>query len=137
MKRILFLLTLFAVVSATQAQSTFRQTTSNPTGAIINTASDTMFIQVNKDYTSVGIQPVITKATGTMAGTAVLYGSLDGVNYVAAGDTLTLTNSTVNSAVWSLTNPTYSYYRIIVGGATTVTGTASAILVGRRANTYY
>ena len=131
MKKILFLLALTSFSLFGMAQS-FSHTTSNPTGAINNASSDTMSYSTVKNYSVVGIQPVITKATGTMAGTSVLYGSLDGINFIAVGDTLTNTNVTTNSTVWSLSNPPYIYYRIITSGATTVTGTTVAKFIGKK-----
>lgn len=86
-----------------------------------------MNTRVGVNYAEVvSIQPVITKATGTMAGVARLYGSVNGSNYILTGDTLALTNQTTNTGVWKLTAPAWVYYRIIVSGATTVTGTAAA-----------
>jgi hypothetical protein len=129
MKKILFLSMLVSFSFAGICQS-FRHTASNPTGAILNASADTMSFSTANAYSIVGIQPVITKATGTMAGTSVLQGSLDGANYVAI-DTLTNSNITVNSTVWTLSNPVYTYYRIITSGATTVTGTTAAKFIGR------
>lgn len=131
MKRIMVFLMLFGI-SLTGICQSFSATTFNPTAAILNTAVDSLTYSMNRDYTVVGIQPVITKATGTMAGTAVLYASLDGTNYVSTGDTLTLTNVTTNTTIWIKTNPVYSKYLIKIGGATTVTGTASAKIIGRK-----
>jgi hypothetical protein len=122
MKIILLIFSMF-VMYVVQAQ-TFRQTTSNPNGAILNTSSDTMTYRLSRSFHIVSIQPVITKATGTMAGTAILQLSVNGTNYVST-DTLTLTNVTTNSIVWNKLTAA-NYLRIIVGGATTVTGTASA-----------
>ena len=130
MKKILFLLALTSFSLFGMAQS-FSHTTSNPTGVINNTSSDTMSFSTVKNYSVVGIQPVITKATGTMAGKSYLYGSLDGTNYVLS-DSLTLGNVTTNTTIWSLSNPTYIYYRIITGGATTVTGTTAAKFIGKK-----
>ena len=130
MKKILFLLTLTSFSLFGMAQS-FSHTVSNPTGAIVDTGSDTLSFSTVKSYSVVGIQPVITKATGTMAGKSYLYGSLDGTNYVLR-DSLTLGNTATNTAIWSLSNPPYIYYRIITGGATSVTGTTAAKFIGKK-----
>jgi len=104
MKKILSLLMCFLVFTvASQAQTAFSHTASNPTGAILNTSSDTMTYSMQKGYASVAIQPVITRATGTMAGTSVLYYSVNGTNWVATGDTLTNTNTATNSTIWAKT----------------------------------
>ena len=116
----------------TYAQATFLQTASNPTGAIVNASVDTMNYTLSGTYTLVTIQPIITKLTGTAAGTSTLSYSLDGVNYVTTATTaLTLTNVTKNTTVWNVASSA-RYWRIITGGATTVTATCTAkILAGR------
>jgi hypothetical protein len=129
MKKILSLLicfTLFFAVS--KAQTAFSHTVSNPTGAILNTSADTMTYSMQRGYNQVAIQPVITKASGTMAGTSVLYYSVNGTNWVATGDTLTNSNTTTNTTVWNKTSAA-RYWRIITSGATTVTGTTAAKLI--------
>lgn len=118
---------MFAVAVSTQAQVSFSQTASNPTGAISNSSVDTMNFSFSNPvyYGVVGIQPVVTKSAGTMAGKAYLFGSVDGVNHVLIYS-LALTNNTINTTVWKQTAPVYKAYRITVGGATTVTATATA-----------
>jgi hypothetical protein len=84
-----------------------------------------MSYTLSKSYHIVSIQPVVTKTSGTMAGTATLYYSVNGTNWIPTGESLTLTNVTTNTVIWTLVSPV-RYWRIIVGGATTVVGTASA-----------
>lgn len=135
MKKIISIFCLVVLCYAAKAQTAFSQTATNPTGAILNTSVDTMVLVMSGGYNAaVGIQPVITRATGTMAGTAILYGSINGTNYVATGDTLTLTNAATNTTIWTKSQPIYKYFRILVGGATTVTGTASAKALGIKPN---
>lgn len=111
-------------VQTTTAQSTFRHTTTNSTGAILNTSIDTMTYYLAQSYRTVSIQPTITKATGTMAGTSILSISVGGTNYVNT-DTMTNANATTNTIIWNKTTAA-RYLRIITSGATTVTGTTSA-----------
>jgi len=129
MKKIMILL-LFSLTAAIslQAQTAFNQTASNPTGALLNTAVDTMTYTMSKSYGIVSIQPVVTKATGTMAGWAVLDYSVNGTNWYVGTDSLSLTDITTNTIVWTK-NTAARYYRIRVGGATTVTGTAAAKII--------
>lgn len=134
MKKLLFILSILAISYVGKSQNSFNQTVFNPTGTITNTGVDTMSVKVAFDYLTIGIQPVITKVSGTVAGTAILYGSLDNINFVSTGDTLTLTNATTNTTVWSKLNQSYSFFRILVGGSTTVSATASAKFIGRRPN---
>lgn len=135
MKKIIFLFLFSLVLSAVGICQSFTYTATNSGGTFTNTAADTMYFSVPKDYLYHGIQVVITRATGTMAGTAVLYGTIDGTNYVTTGDTLTTTNAAKNSAIWTKTNPVYNKYRIIRSGATTVTGSSAAKFSGRKPNT--
>lgn len=133
--KIIFLAALmFMACLEPRAQSAvaFSQTSSNPTGAYVNTAIDTVTITVLPSYSIVGIQPVITKVSGTVAGTAILYGSINGTNYVATGDTLTATNVTTNTAIWTKVNPAYHNYRVVFTGSGTMSATAGAKLIGRK-----
>jgi hypothetical protein len=119
----LFCIGLFTAASA--QTGTFSQTASNPTGAITNTSVDTMTYTSAKAYPIVSIQPVVTKASGTMTGWAVLDYSVNGTNWVVGSDTVTLTNVTTNTGI--ITKQVGArYFRLRVGGATTVTGTAAA-----------
>lgn len=129
MKKILLIALLICIGFISEAQTSFNQTTTNPTGTITNTSSDTMNFTLTGGYRLVGIQPLIVKASGTAAGTATLYGSINGADYVTTGSALTLTDVTRNTTVWALTAPTYRYFRIIVTGATTVSATASAKII--------
>jgi hypothetical protein len=110
-----------------KAQVSFVGTATNSTNAITNTSVDTCYYTLSYSYATISIQPVVTKSTGTMAGTSVLYKSVNGTNWVATGDTLTLTNVTTNTTVWEKVSAC-RYWRIITGGATTVTGSVAAKL---------
>ena len=127
MKKIIsFLLCITLLTVAAEAQTAFRYTTANPTGAFVNTAVDTMYFNLAKPYSHVSIVPVFIRATGTMAGTAILSCSVDGTTYVNT-DTLTMTNAATNSVLWEKVS-SCRYWRIIRSGATTVTGTSAAKL---------
>lgn len=111
--------------SFVEAQTAFQQGVSKPTGAYSNAQIDTMTAHFSNSYLTVSIQPVVTKLTGTMAGNAILYYSVNGTNYIASGDTLTFSNSTTNTTIWNKTSAA-KYWRIVVAGGTTLTGTAAA-----------
>jgi hypothetical protein len=135
MKKILLAFSIMVLLAGTvKSQTDFKPTVTNPTSAITNTSVDTMNLVNLKGFASIGIQPVVTKATGTMAGTAIVYGSLDGVNFVSIGDTLTLTNVTTNTGIFTHANPVWTYFQLRVGGATTVTATVACKFSGRRPN---
>ena len=114
-----------------KAQVAFVGTTTNPTSAIKDATNDTASIALTYSYASVSIQPVATKATGTMAGVVKLYYSVDGTNWLSTGDSLTLANVTTNTTIWTKTSPN-RYWRVIQSGATTVTGTLAAKLQNSR-----
>lgn len=130
MKKVILFLLLGLICSVgLQAQvGSFTHTASNPTGAVVNTAVDTMSYTLSKGYQLVGIQTIITKVSGTVAGTSVLYGSIDGTNYVSTGDTLTNTNVATNSFLVTKATP-YKYWRILTTGSGTMSATTAAKII--------
>lgn len=126
MRKFLLIATLiFSLGMTSVAQSSFNQTASNPTGAITNASVDTMNARLSQSFNVVTVQATVTRLSGTAAGAATLYYSVDGVSYVTTGTPLTLTNVASQTVVWNTTSAA-RYWRVIVGGATTVTATASA-----------
>lgn len=133
MKKIILLslflagLAAFSPDTGLKAQASFSQTTSNPTGAITNAGIDTMTYTLTKGYARNLFSSTYTRASGTAAGTMILeykLGSAD--NYKSdAGDTLTLANAASQTMYWNKT-VTARYWRIRVGGGTTVTATLVA-----------
>jgi ABC-type maltose transport system permease subunit len=106
------LIAVFALITPnTQAQSSVLVPS---TDTLSNT--DTAFISLptaTGGYYAVGIQAVVSKVSGTVAGTAIIQGSLDGTNYVDIGtDTLTFTNVATNTKVWAITPSVYQYHRV-------------------------
>jgi hypothetical protein len=65
---------------------------------------------------------VTTKVSGTVAGKAYLYSSLDGTNYTLTDSSAAFTDQTTNSAFFTKTTTPYVYYRVRVqdalGGST-------------------
>lgn len=122
--KLITILLLCLAAQTTTAQSAFSHTTTNSTGAILNTSIDTMTYHLTQSYDHIAIQPVITKATGTMAGTSILAFSVNGTNYVNT-DTMTNANAATNTTIWNKITAA-KYIRIITSGATTVTGTTAA-----------
>jgi hypothetical protein len=88
----------------------------------------------------VPIQYVGTKVSGTVAGTATLFGSIDGINFVQVPTTLILegvnaytnTNVTTNTIQWTLNKNPYLYYRVAVVGSGTMVLTATAYVLAQR-----
>lgn len=132
MKKLLF---LFAIVVGLTISATAQRATLMPlvTGdTMANTGTVTKVMTFTAGYDGVVIQPVLTKLSGTVAGTVVLYESLDGTNYKSTGDTLTLANATTNTVVWKKTSPVPVYYKTITSGATTVSAVMRTYYVARK-----
>lgn len=91
---------------------------------IVNTGSVSKTFKATAGYSAVGVQPVVTKISGTVGGSAILYYSLDGTNFTSTGDTLTLANVATNSKVFGHITTPGVYYKVIATG----TGTMSAQL---------
>ena len=77
---------------------------------------DTVFktISVTAGYASAGIQVVTTKISGTVAGKAYLYSSMDGTNYVLTDSSAAFANQTTNTAIFSKSPVPYRYYQVQV-----------------------
>jgi hypothetical protein len=134
MKNFLLLagLTLLMGVNA-HAQSRMTASADTNTNAMTSTHIATLSGDA-MTYDVLTIQVVGTKVSGTVAGTAVLYGSVDGVNYQAIGtDTLTLANTATNSYIWTLDKTRYKYYRVSVATTGTQVSAWKAWILGRRA----
>ena len=131
MKRIIILtlsfLLLGSVMNESQAQGVvFAKTASNPNGAITDTGIDTSTYRFTRGYSKILFGMTYTRATGTAAGTAILeYKISSSDNYKSAvGDTLTLTNAASQTVYWNKEIPA-RYWRVRVGGGTTVTATVA------------
>lgn len=128
MKKITFIIAAVLALSYSQQSNSqgvsFSQTVSNPTGTISNAGIDTMTYHLSKGYDRILFSMTYTRSANTAAGTVILeykLGTSD--NYVAdAGDTLTVTNAASKTYYWNKAN-TARYWRMRIGGATTVTAT--------------
>lgn len=105
---------------------------------ITNTGSGYVQLQVKGSYSSVSIQAVSTKISGTAAGTITLQGSNDGTNFVTISTgylrdmtvsspyaisgtaTLTVLNQTTTTKVFTVIRSPYAYYRISHTGSGTM-----------------
>ena len=107
----------FAFIYACQAQS-YQSKIGDTT--ITNAGAPSFTATVSGAKSNVTFGYNITKTSGTVAGTIVLYGSVDGTNY-AAIDTLTLTDASAIKSV-SFNYNGYAKYKVTVNQ----TGTAVA-----------
>ena len=122
---------LVSLAWVSEAQVNFSHTASNPTGVVVNTASDTLTYTLTTGYNQVTIQPFITRNSGTLAGTVVLYYSVyrtGTTNWVPSGDTLTLSNGAVSAPTAWTKNISAKRWRIITTGSGTVNMTTAAAL---------
>lgn len=89
--------------------------------SLINTDTMTHVISITAGYQSIAVSPVVTKVSGTVAGTVRIYGSVDGVNYNQI-DSLVLSNQTTNFTIKSYT-PIYQNIKVqyITSGTQTYT----------------
>lgn len=133
---------LCLVTHAQQSPSWFTTPTKTQTvheSAFTDAGIDTLNITLSGTYNIViKVQFRATKATGTIAGTARLYGSNYGTTstWHPIGDTLTLSNAAINDHTWDLTGTDvgWKYIRILRSGGTTMTGTQSANALGIKPN---
>lgn len=123
-----------------------------PTNTLAYAQDDS--IKLNNSYTSGVIQFTLTKASGTVAGSVYLQGSVDGTQWQNIGDTLTLANNTTNNFFWELPGRTrygnggkydgfpvpygipnrlpYLYYRVYIAGTGTWCGTFYSAICPRQ-----
>jgi hypothetical protein len=100
---------------------------SNTTDTVTNAATKTLTLPVTKAwYKTITIQAVVTKISGTAAGTVTLQGSNDGSNYVTVSSsysdaqTLSVSNTTTNTKLFKITGTPYLYYRLSYTGSGTM-----------------
>lgn len=89
-------------------------------------------ITLTAGYSGIAIQPIVTKVSGTAAGTVILYESLDGTNYKSTGDTLSIANQAVNTVLWKKTSPVPVYYKVIGISSGTVVEILRVYYVARK-----
>jgi hypothetical protein len=132
MKKLLSLIVVMVLAGSTFAQkATLMPLVAGDTVTNSGTVSKVLPV-FTAGYSGVVIQPVLTKLSGTAAGTIILYESLDGTNYKSTGDTLTLTNVTTNTVVWKKTSPVPVYYKAVAGGGSSVSAVLRIYYVARK-----
>lgn len=128
MKKLISILCLLAALNvSSQAVSTMVKSATTMTNSTAVTAT----LQTQSVCENVSIQAVVTKSTGTIAGSVTVSASLDGTNYVAlpvATSTLELTDVTTNTAIFNYTNNNYLFYKVTFTGSGTLVATPSASL---------
>lgn len=118
MKTLLFFLFFFSIAirqTATGQANPGRVVGDTMTNAVTQTLSTDLSL-----LNLAGIQATVIKVSGTVAGTAILQGTIDGVAWHVI-DTLTLGNVATNTKVWPISPGTNSYRQYRVVFATTGT----------------
>lgn len=127
MKKLLIISFLVSLLSVTA------QTVSlMPKSAITmtNSTAVTATVQTSLAYENISIQAVVTKSTGTVAGTISVSASVDGTNYVSlTTSTLALTDVATNSVIFPYTKNNYQYWRVTFAGTGTMVATPNAYIL--------
>lgn len=122
----------FALIGITLAlfQPAMAQTSFTGSAIMTNAGGGTLAAKVlPAAYGNLSLQFVVTKTSGTVAGTVYVEASNDGVNYVrpfGGNDSLNLADQAVNTKVLNVGISPYAYYRARV----TTSGTMVAVLTG-------
>ncbi len=131
MKKVLIILVLCVAGMVTHAQSIVQNLVSLPASGshLTDTITNTGVVPIGSPLVAGAAQNItvtatFTKLTGTVAGTAVLQGSLNGVDFTAAsGTSYTVTDLATQTTSWILTGKPFQYYRVQVTGSGTSTYT--------------
>jgi hypothetical protein len=130
MRKFLFLLVavlLIAIDATAQRVEVFRNASGIAFDTVSNTGSKALATRkVDLFYDLVAIQVDIEKVSGTVAGTALIQGSLDNSNWVNI-DTLSPSNVDSQAFIKVIDQYPYSYLRVSYTGA----GTMAAIIRAR------
>ena len=122
MKKIIFIFAFALVGMTSYAQTPAVQTMAHSGDTVTNTETEDLTITLTGNYESVTFQYVANKISGTVGGTAVLAGSLDGTNFIPI-DTVTNTNVSTQTFKFNFTTRNiWKYYRVRCTG----TGTMAA-----------
>lgn len=136
-----FVLALSALLFLTtanvvNAQVSFKSVYNSTSDTTVNTGTAYLTVATTAANRNVAaIQVVVTKISGTVAGTITLQGSLDGTNFFALTDSTTSPTITTKTATdvasqtfaWLVNHSPWVYYRISYTGS----GTMSASFIGR------
>lgn len=116
MKYLIVILSFF-IFSGVNAQKILRPLPLLDT--VANTGNSEHVISVSGSYNNGVFQYVGTKISGTVAGKTYLMGSVDNTNFVKL-DSITNTNVTTNTKIFTQTRPMYPYYKIRSEGTGTM-----------------
>jgi hypothetical protein len=118
MKKILFVLIALIGFTAVNAQSA----TTMPTivgDTIIDAGTSSRVITATGGYSGAAIQVVLTKVSGTGAGTVKLMGSNDNTNFTQIGSSFTITDVASQNTVFYVSAPLPVYLKVLATGTGT------------------
>lgn len=128
MKKLFFpLLFLAAMAVSFHGHSQTNATLVVSGSPITNAASATLLTTtLGSYYESLGLQVVITRTSGAIAGTAALQGTIDGTNWFAISSSA-LTDVASQTFGFAVDKVAYNRYRVVV----TTTGTSVTAVTGK------
>jgi hypothetical protein len=119
MKKLLLLLTVISLITATSFGQVSVKLPLAAGDTIVNTGTSSKVLQVTTAPSGVVLHVVLTKISGTGAGTVQLQGANDGVNYVNIGSAYTITNTATQSTLFTVTAPVPQYLKVLATGSGT------------------
>lgn len=143
MKKLLSLLFSFALLLMFANVSVAQTSTMVGNGVTVtNTGTSACSLKVVSAYSSISVQAVFTKTSGTLGGTATLQGSIDGVTWetvptslvAGAASTYTVTDVASQGKTFVITGAPFLWYRISWTGTGTMAGTVSGFVLPRNSN---
>lgn len=100
---------------------------------VVNTATVNKSFTVTAGYSAAGVQIVITKILGTVAGTTKLQGSLNGTNWEDIGSAFTHTDVASQAKLFTITGGVgYTYLRTTSTGSGTMSASVRIYYVLRK-----
>lgn len=125
MKKFVLLFVCALVAFAAQAQKgSAVKLPLAPGDTIVNTGVSTKVIKYTGGYNGSAIQVVLTKLSGTGAGTLIIEGCNDGVNYKPIGSAYTITDVAVQTQTFYVLAPLPTYIHAKATGS----GTESVVM---------
>ena len=102
---------------------------------VVNTATVNKSFPVTSGYSAAGVQIVLTKISGTVAGTTKLQGSLNGSNWEDIGSAFTHTDVASQAKLFTVTSGMpYTYLRTTSTGSGTMSAKVTVYYVLRKYN---
>lgn len=141
MKKLLFLAVTVFTISTAFSQTTMVQTGTSGAAKTTHTDADTSYHKATltgtlNNYDIITIQCIGTKTSGTVGGTCVPFGSLDGTNWFQIYDKDSVSSQSLsngnNALKWQFDKTRWQYYRIRIYTTGTQASSYICKLFGRK-----